>query len=254
MEKKKEIERRKMKTNFGCLLAKAFEKIPEWSIKNDIRYFLAFNKFIPKFISDLSPVKGYELYRKLKPKDIVVDVGAYPGDYAVFASRKIGKKGKIICFEPDPYNRKILKKNLELENLNNFIIIPKGLWNKNTNLKLENEGFRSSLSEKDNGGIEVTKLDDELKKIKIEKIDVLKMDVEGAEIEAIKGCKNILLKNSVYVMVASYHTRNNKKTFIFLEKYLSKLGYNVKTDFPKHLTTYAWKDSSKKVVNLRRLS
>jgi len=101
----------------GYLLSNAFEKMPELAVKNDIRYFLAFNKIVPKFVQDLSPVKGYELYRKLKLGDVVVDAGAYPGDYAVFAARKVGKAGKVICFEPDSKNRRILRKNLEKEGL-----------------------------------------------------------------------------------------------------------------------------------------
>ena len=44
-------------------------------LPDDIRYFLAFNRLIPKFISDLSPIKGYELYYNLKKGDVVVDAG-----------------------------------------------------------------------------------------------------------------------------------------------------------------------------------
>ena len=228
----------------GSLLAKLFEKIPEWAIKNDIRYFLAFNKFIPAFISDLSPVKGYEMYYQLKKGDIVVDAGAYPGDYAVFASRKIGKTGKVICFEPDSKNSDILRKNLEILDMNNFIIIPKGLWNKNTTLKFKGtDGLHSSLmSNEGDNNIDVVKLDDEFKRLEIKKIDVLKMDIEGAEIQAIEGCKETLKKNKVNIAIASYHIIDGKRTSYFLENFLSKLGYNVKSDFPKHLTTYAWKN------------
>jgi len=91
-----------------------FAKIPEVPPKNALRYFLAFNPLVPDFIADFSPVKGYELFRKLKKGDIVVDAGAYPGEYAVYASRKIGPTGRIICFEPTPENRKILEKIFHL--------------------------------------------------------------------------------------------------------------------------------------------
>lgn len=230
--------------NISKIISTLFEKIPEWSIKNDLRYFLAFNRLVPNFIQDISPIKGYELYYNLKEGDIVVDAGAYPGDYAVFASRKIGKSGKIICFEPDKKNRKILRRNLEKEWPNNFIIVPKGLWNKNITLNFKgNNGLHSSLSS--NKGIQkiiVVSLDDELKKLGIKKIDMLKMDIEGAEIEAIQGSREILKKNKVNVAIASYHIVNGKTTSYYLEEYLSKLGYKTKSTFPKHLTTYAWKE------------
>jgi len=227
------------------ILTNIFEKIPEWSLKNDLRYFLAFNKFVPNAISNISPINGYIKYYIPKKGDIIVDAGAYPGDYAVFACRKIGKTGKIICFEPDPKNREILRKNLKKEGLNNFIIVPKGLWNKNTTLNLETQdGLHSSLSNKSLGiTIEVVRLDDELKKLGIKKIDILKMDIEGAEIEAVEGAVETLKKDKPHVTIASYHIVNGKQTSNYIEEFLSDLGYKTFSDFPKHLTTYGLKNA-----------
>lgn len=243
--------------SLGNFLSVLFEKLPEWPIKNDLRYFLAFSSLIPSFIKDMSPVRGYEKYYNLKEGDIVVDAGAYPGDYAAFAARKVGKKGKVIAFEPDKKNRKILQRNLEKEGLNNFIVIEKGLWDKKTKLKFSGQdGLHSTLfKEVNQSEVEVVKLDEELKKIGIKKIDVLKMDIEGAEIKAIQGAEETLKNNNVKVMIASYHIVNGATTSHFLEKYLSDLCYQVKTDYPKHLTTYAWKSEApygKTIGHLRK--
>tara|TARA_Y100000310_G_C20702463_1_gene831142 strand:+ start:9073 stop:9768 length:696 start_codon:yes stop_codon:yes gene_type:complete len=227
----------------GGLLSKGFEKIPEYAWKNDLRYFLAFNSLIPNFVSDMSPVKGYEMKRKLKEGDVVVDAGAYPGDYAVYASRKVGKEGKVICFEPDKKNASILRKNLEKEGVDNFVIIEKGLWNKNTKLKIRmSEGLHTALGEEGIEEIEVVKLDDELKNLGIEKVDVIKMDIEGAEIQAVEGCKKTLKDNNVHTMIASYHVVDGEKTAVFLEKFLSEIGYKAESGFERHLTTWGWKD------------
>jgi len=225
--------------NIGQFLSKIFERIPEKHWKNDIRYFLAFNPMIPKFIQDISPIKGYELYYKIKPGDVVVDAGAFTGDYTIFAAKKVGEQGKVVAFEPDKNNRIILRRNLKKKNLSNVIIVPKGLWDEETSLSIEqSDGLHTTISSKGDVHIQVTRLDTELKKLKINHIDVLKMDIEGAEVEAIEGCKKTLLRDKPYVAIASYHIRNKKPTSIFIENFLKKLGYITKSDFFKHRTTY----------------
>ena len=225
------------------ILTKSFEKFPEWPVKNRMRYFLAFSPLVPKSIQDLSPVKGYELYRKLKEGEVVVDAGAFTGDYTVFAAKKVGKEGKVIAFEPDEKNRIILRRNLRFEKLDNVIIVPKGLWNKKATLNFKSQdGLHSNLySNEGNSSIDVAPLDYELKRLKINKVDFIKMDIEGAEIEAVKGALKTLKKHKPFVAIASYHIVKGKQTSAFLEKFLSRLGYKVKSDFPKHLTTFAWK-------------
>ena len=225
----------------GHLLARFFEIFPEISLKNNIRYFLAFNRYVPRFISDTIPIKGYELNYKLKPGDVVVDAGAFTGDYTIFAAKKVGKLGRIIAFEPDKNNLKILAKNIKHEKLNNVVIIPKALWSENTNLKLEKlNGLHSSISQIGSLNINVARLDDELKKMNIKKVDFIKMDIEGAEIEAIKGAIHTLKRLKPQLAIASYHLVKGKPTAVFLESFFKQIGYNVKSDFPKHLTTYAW--------------
>lgn len=224
-------------------LSKIFENLPEVPIKNNFRYFLSFSPLIPTSISNLSPIKGYEQIYPLRAGDIVVDAGAYPGDYAIWASRKVGKTGKVICFEPTPQNREILQRNLKREKYDNTIIVPKGLWNKNTTLNLSGTtGFSASISANNKGGsIEVTCLDDELKALGIPKIDVLKMDIEGAEIEAIQGCRETLRNNSAHIMIATYHIINGENTSAFIEKELRQCGYEAETTYPSHLTTHGWR-------------
>lgn len=230
--------------NLSKLLSKIFEKFPEIPFKNKMRYFLAFNKLVPNFISDISPLKGYVLYYSLKPGDIVVDAGAFTGDYTIYAAKKVGKKGKILAFEPDAKNRKILEKNIKSEKLENIIIIPKGLWDENTTLFLNPSNLSSKLSKnKKYPSVQVVRLDDEVIKLKINKIDFIKMDIEGAEINAIKGCVNVIRKFKPRFAIASYHIVNDKRTSIFLESFLFKEGYFVKSDFLNHLTTYAWMKS-----------
>ncbi len=192
-------------------------------------------------------VRGYTQEYELKKGDIVVDAGAYPGDFTIFAAKKVGKEGTVIAFEPDDVNFERLQENIQLNNLDNVVLVKKGLWGDNKIIEFDTKSDgSSSISLEDNTAskllkIPVVRLDDELSKLGISQLDFIKMDIEGAEIGAIKGCETILKENNVNLAIASYHIVNGKKTCYKLEKLLSKMGYTAHTSFPQHLTTYARK-------------
>jgi hypothetical protein len=86
--------------------------------------------------------------------------------------------------------------------------------------------------------IDCITLDNLLDEIKPEHVDMIKMDIEGAEIEALQGAVNTIEKFSPRFSIASYHKRNNQKTYDRVEDFLVKKGYSTKTFFPPHLTTH----------------
>jgi hypothetical protein len=69
------------------------------------------------------------------------------------------------------------------------------------------------------------------------------MDIEGAEVESLKGAVETISKFSPRFAIASYHIRNNEKTCFAVEKFLMGNGYAVETFFTPHLTTYGEKES-----------
>lgn len=254
------------------ILNKLFKILPESSFKNKIwcfyhniffykknnfkiyfkkkHFFVDFNSFglflHENFYKDWVCFKGYLKNYNLKKGDIIIDAGAYVGTFTLIASRIVGDEGKVIAFEPDEENYKILLNYIKLNNINNIILIKKGLWSKNTALKFKNDhsGYSSFFfgeNEKNIISVPTVTLDSELKKLGIKKVDFLKMDIEGAEIEAIKGSKETLRNNNANLAIASYHVLNGKKTYIELERLLKNLGYKTETSFPQHLTTYATK-------------
>ena len=193
-------------------------------------------------------LKGYlQNCSKKNKSGIVIDVGSYQGALPVYL-RKIEKnKKRIICFEPIKENSQVLKENLKLNNIENVTIIKKGLWNKKDLLLFDAQGEASAISNKGKIKLCVTDLDSELKRLKInpKEVSLVKMDIEGAEIETIDGMKNLLKVGNPFLAIASYHWRNGEQTYKGVEKKLKKFGYNVKTGYPKHLTTWAWKEKAK---------
>jgi FkbM family methyltransferase len=185
---------------------------------------------------------GYLARYKIRKGDIIVDCGAFLGEFAIYASKVVGPNGKVIAFEPDIDSYNKLTRNIDLNKINNIIAIPKGVWSKNATLELNSNGVTSSLYSSGTMSslikIPVVSLDYELNGRGIEKVNFIKMDIEGAEIEAIKGSTS-LLTNGTNLAIASYHLVDGQMTCNAVEKLLTKLGYSCITSNFLHRTTYA---------------
>jgi len=240
---------------FRCLRYNYLKKFKNdyFKIYYKKRYFeVKFKNFSLKFYEnpfyDISvPVKGYLRIGTIKENDIIVDAGASNGVFTLIAAKLTGKDGMVIAFEADNKNYHKLINNLKLNRINNIIAINKALWSEKCILKFKsNQSDYSSAYFNKNDKNDIIKvngatLDEELKKYNIDKINWIKMDIEGSEIEAIKGCEDILKNKDLRLTIATYHIVNGKKTQEFIEKYLKKLNFQVITSFKEHLTTYAFK-------------
>jgi FkbM family methyltransferase len=137
-----------------------------------------------------------ELFTKnYKPKkgNLVFDVGAGVGTSTINFSKMVGRRGKVIAFEPDTDSYRRLTKLKKLFRLQNTNIYNLGLYDRTTRLTLykDNEiGSRNSIYLHDLPGkqqIDVTTLENFISTHNIQHIDFLKMNIEGAEFSALKG-------------------------------------------------------------------
>lgn len=137
--------------------------------------------------------------------DVVVDIGAYIGDSALDYIHTYRKYKKIYCYEITPDTVTALKKNLSP--YENVEILNKGCGSKAGKMYLQNDiGAESNtLSDSGNGAeIEVVTLDEDIK----EKITLIKMDIEGAEQDALKGCVRHITQEHPKLLICVYH--NNR--------------------------------------------
>ncbi|UCG69090.1 MAG: FkbM family methyltransferase [Thermoplasmata archaeon] len=194
-----------------------------------------------------APIPGYFRYYQFKRDDVIIDAGAYPGVFAIIAAKLVGENGKVFAFEPDKKNCEELQRNIKRNQISNITIIQKGLWSRNTELQFKTTGGDSStLMTNDHKGnaitsVNVTTLDDFVKEYSLNRINFIKMDIEGAEIEALKGSANTLREFDVNLAIASYHEVDGKKTSHKVERLLREYGYDAKTNYPMHFTTYGSK-------------
>jgi FkbM family methyltransferase len=237
-------------------------------IKNIVSFFLSrlsevetishdgvkFNVYANPFISNsdiASDLEGYNRNYRLHKNDIVVDAGAYNGLFAIYAALKVGLKGHVYAFEPDPYSARMLSRNFHLNHLTNVTVIQKGLFSKKARVKFDVQGVGSRLQIYNrniptiNSVVVVDTLDNMLADLKVKQINFIKMDIEGAEVEALKGCERTITYNrDIHFAIASYHIVHGKKTSHALERIFRSFGLRPETKNPPHLTTYADKYSS----------
>ena len=145
------------------------------------------------------------LKENIKQGDIVVDIGANIGYHTLLMAKLVGPKGKVYAFEPEKENFELLKKNIERNGYQNVVLVNKGLGEKEGVLTLylnpKNKAGHSVFHQHSHWGrqeIEITTLDDFLPKNT--KVDLIKMDIEGAEYAAIKGMRRVLSENNVKVI------------------------------------------------------
>lgn len=183
-----------------------------------------------------------QLTRPLKGQT-VLDCGAHFGAFSLYASASVGEEGKVVSFEPDPFNRNFLERNLIINKTNNVLVNGAALCSYEGSTLLNQDGASSTIFTDEGVRVRTSTIDRELEKLGLvpEEIDFVKMDIEGAEIEAIEGAKRLLTKGKPFLAIASYHLRRGERTARHLERRLPDFGYTVKTGFPRHLTTWAWK-------------
>ncbi len=175
--------------------------------------------------------------KKVKKGDTVVDLGAHIGYYTLIFAKLVGEEGKVIAFEPDPDNFALLKKNVEINGYKNVVLVQKAATDIPGKIKLYlSEGradnrIYDSYDGRKSIEIESINLDNYFKDSS-EKIDFIKIDVQGAEGRVIQGMSLTLQKNKDIEIMIEFWPIGLKMSGILaeelinlLQKYQFKLYY-----------------------------
>ena len=147
--------------------------------------------------------------------DIFFDIGAYIGDISCIASKFVGNKGIVYAVEPVPDHYKILRSNIYLNNLKNITTFNLALGNRNAveniYIKKDNNRGADSLiythnSIKTDLKIKVTTIDYLIEHQKINVPNVIKIDVEGFELNILKGTSKLLKSSEAPILIIEYNT------------------------------------------------
>ena len=178
-------------------------------------------------------LRQYEYQRKrpgvlAQRGDYVIDAGGGWGDTALYFAHQVDSDGKVYTFEFIPSNIKIIKQNLELNPglMSRIDIVPHPLWEQpGVTLFSNDNGPGSTVREtpRDMSDLRISTLsiDDFVKRNRIPKVDFIKMDIEGAELSALRGAVETLKTSKPKLAIAVYHDVND---LVQIPKFLSELN------------------------------
>ena len=163
------------------------------------KYPLEIEVFITFYIFGLKQYNIKNIF-EVKNDAVVFDIGAFKGDTAYFFSKKCSNKARIYAFEPDENNYKILLKIKDKYKLNNVIASNILFSNSETEIN-----FLSMDLNRPAVKMKSTTIDKFVEENNIEKIDYIKMDVEGAEKNILEGSIKTIKKFKPSLAIAIYH-------------------------------------------------
>jgi FkbM family methyltransferase len=183
-------------------------------------------------------IEGYLQQSSICNGDVVVDAGAFPGEFMIHAANQVGEEGCVLALEPDEENFSDLNRVVNLNDLENVITAEVGLYSENGNVGFSPDpNLSSEIDISGDVRIDVRTLDSLVEEMDVSP-DFVKMDIEGAELDALGGAGETLSNDRPSVAVATYHEVDGRQTADRVEEILSSYGYETDTGFEEHQTTW----------------
>lgn len=163
----------------------------------------------------------------LKQEDVFYDIGANIGFHTLYCANIVGQNGLVYSFEPNIKNIEKLKKNCALNPEFKIVIIDYAISDVDGDSLFDfNKGSEEGrLSNQGDYIVEVRKIDTLLENKEILPPDVIKLDIEGEEENALKGALNTIKKYKP-VIICDY---NDETTFPVVKEFLKPLGYEIES-------------------------
>jgi len=180
-----------------------------------------FDDFPVYFHSYPEPMPSADAYldfANLRPGHVVLDLGAYAGMAAIVFSKCVGSAGKVISYEPDPDNFKAATVNValhaRLSGLHNIDLNQYAVWKDCEGIEFSCDGNMGSSASHIVGRrgqvrvVDTITLEDILHVHDLQRVDFLKIDIEGAEIEVIEHSLDLLAKLRPAIVMESHRVEN----------------------------------------------
>jgi FkbM family methyltransferase len=212
---------------------------------------------VSDFGARLSIAGAYEpdvqstLTRLLSPRGVFVDVGANEGYFSVIGAKLVGPEGRVVAVEPQTRMQEILKTNFALNKLNDVQVIPSAISNVRGSAPIfisadVNPGSTSlHLSTKyklPTESVETMTLSDVFLEAHLSEVDLLKMDIEGGEYEAILASPELFVEHRIRTLALELHPTAIRKRGLEpqeIGRFLASCGYRIDHRFSNEVWTCA---------------
>ena len=202
-----------------------------------IRYELDLNEHIDSSIYFLGAFEREgvaAVQRYLKPGDVALDIGANVGCYALLFSKIVGEHGKVVAFEPMGWAWRKLTRNKDLNTFTTNLVLEKRAVSDRA-AAAQRVSFRTSWrvfgadDPAEEEVVDVVTLDEYVEEHRLEKVDFIKLDVDGFEYRVVRGGKRTLLKHRPIFMLelGSYTLESTGDRLEELVECLYGLGYAI---------------------------
>jgi FkbM family methyltransferase len=192
-----------------------------------------------------------EILHHLRPGGCFYDVGAHIGFYSLLAARLVGEEGRVVAFEPDPINVTVLHEDLSRNDLSVVDVVPAAMWSHLGNVTFQRStAVHGEESSRRGKVVALTGEGFACNLIKVEAVTLdsftwhnrpptmVKVDVEGAEVEVLKGAQKLASQIRPVWLFEVHH----QQAANFLAENLQQNKYNIKWlprhpdfPFPRHL-------------------
>ena len=167
--------------------------------------------------------------KNLAAGDCFIDVGANVGYFSLLFARLVGPTGRVFALEPDPRNFDLLRRNIERNGYSNVTAVPVALSRESGRQKFSRSPHNfadhclgDGLGQREKIEVEVVRLDD-LFPGPAKRVNLLKLDIQGAEFAAIDGAREVLRANPDIVLLTEFWPDGMRRFGDDPEKYLETL-------------------------------
>lgn len=207
-----------------------------------IRMFTAPGACVTTFVHEQYRCETSEATIECAGGDVAIDAGGCYGDTALYFAHKVGPDGRVASFEFLPVNLSVFRRNLELNpSLASRIRLYENPVYSESGQELfvigNGPGTRVVPESSDSNAskVETRKIDDLVARGDVPRIDFIKMDIEGAELEALKGSESVLRQFKPKLAITVYH---DFKDFWTIPQFLDGLGLGYRF-YLRHFTIHA---------------